>query len=179
MIAGSAVQFQRMKRFRRWLFNGLSVLSLALCLLTLTLWVRSHFGGRAKEDWNLDGHWGQLEVQEAEERGKILVTWNGVQPSPNYELDVMDLRNFREYEFAGMSVFTARFSGAPFVSITLPLWMASSVFGLLFATYVACRFWKRAAIEGHCRVCGYDLRATPDRCPECGTIPRSKQPISI
>jgi hypothetical protein len=36
---------------------------------------------------------------------------------------------------------------------------------------------KRRISGGLCPSCGYDLRATPERCPECGAVPK-KFPVS-
>ena len=55
--------------------------------------------------------------------------------------------------------------------VAIPLWL------LLIPAAVAWApaGWRAARGRtrrrpGHCRVCGYDLRATPERCPECGTV---------
>jgi hypothetical protein len=59
-----------------------------------------------------------------------------------------------------------RFAGVRFWLVFLVLGMALiGTFGL----HLRQRWWNQQEIAGHCRTCGYDLRATPNRCPECGT----------
>lgn len=53
--------------------------------------------------------------------------------------------------------------------VSFPCWAVALTFAVLPAIYIFQR-QRRRIPPGHCRRCGYDLRATAARCPECGTI---------
>lgn len=60
--------------------------------------------------------------------------------------------------------------------VVVPYWFLLACF-VMPSSFTALRMLTRCLRppgwqhERHCRRCGYDLRATQNRCPECGTVP--------
>jgi hypothetical protein len=71
----------------------------------------------------------------------------------------------RNYWFLFEAIGVHQLSPAIIVIYGLPAILLP--WGLFFATHRLLRCSPPGNV-GLCRTCGYDLRATPDRCPECG-----------
>lgn len=64
---------------------------------------------------------------------------------------------------AGVSGFRLELGGA--------WWQACGAIALaLFPLMIVLRVTRRRIKPDHCVRCGYDLRGSPERCPECGTV---------
>ncbi len=62
--------------------------------------------------------------------------------------------------------------------LSLPYWFIAIL--SLPLPVIEMRRWRtrgKAVLKGLCPVCGYDLRASPQRCPECGTAIEAKTSV--
>ena len=69
-------------------------------------------------------------------------------------------RGFRLWQFA------VRRTAAGALLVKLPLWLPALLLAIVPTLWILRR--RNHPPSGSCAHCGYDLRATPDRCPECG-----------
>lgn len=157
---------------RRRLFTLLAALSLTLCLATCALWVRSYWQN------GLNGqkfHFSERVIYT--DAGKVWLRADHSWP----EVDDATWGEDYEVSFAGFGVRAGnRNQVAPDFSWVsahytkwwfLPLWFPALLFGLPPAYWSLHIVRRRLSLrDGLCTSCGYDLRATPDRCPECGLL---------
>ena len=184
---------------KRRLFTILSALSLLLFVAVCVLWVRSakHYDRLdykwvseppiSRRTYIITSYAGQCRVAFVAFDLKQ-VPANPVQGGWAYQSAARSTTPgvmwppYRESAFSTEFAFTRRpwagttvFGSAASVtdwSVAFPVWVAVVLSGVLPAGWSVMRLRKRIAGQrGHCPSCGYDLRATPRRCPECGRVP--------
>ena len=167
----------------RRLLNLLTALSLLLCVAVVALWVRSYFVTEVA-GWGRVGHGagaGRLRVYGVGSgRGRVVLVVVDSAPS---ELNPEYARGFYlreppaevERDRPHLSVWNRMgffLLERPENGVILPMWLlAVAAMALPVCRATAWRRARKRRLTGHCPGCGYDLRATPGRCPECGTAP--------
>jgi hypothetical protein len=63
--------------------------------------------------------------------------------------------------------------------LVVPYWVLAVGVLLTPGIWLRRRLRRQRLSENQCRTCGYDLRATPQRCPECGTTPAKTDALYI
>jgi hypothetical protein len=177
-----------MNRLRRWLFTPLIALYMLLCLTTATLWARGYFVWDQTYVWPnarpfyIPYMW-RLNIGN----GMCMISWDPVlgpdhktppawhwrhrtfPPSnlPSLITDRRGLLYFYNVQWPGP--FGANLH-IPFHTLAFPLTIPLATW--LWRIYKR----RRRFPSGSCPNCGYDLRATPHRCPECGALPEGPLP---
>ena len=173
-------------------FTLLSAISLLLCLLSAAVWARGYFATDGIA-------WARATViapRTYEQIARSLLTHRGaIVYMIDRERGWVDSELWADSELKDQ-LFWARSNSPPgslpvtsvpsesivnrlgFGSIGwpthravwIPCWLLCVGFAVLPLLWLQ-RRWRRDHYigQGHCSTCGYDLRATPDRCPECGT----------
>jgi hypothetical protein len=177
-----------MKRLRRWVFRAIAALSMLLCVAFVRIWTWSNNDADFLV-WNnsprlflIRSSEGVVEISYGtfvSREYPPLPGWNASfwpiyrGEEGDYGADPRTGTNFG-FRFERWKANWPNLVGDAWI-VTFPYWVPT--LGFLIPPILAVIGWWRSrrrilrAVAGICSQCGYDLRATPDRCPECGTIP--------
>ena len=180
---------------RRRLLNLLTAMSLVLWAAVCVLWVRSYWSrdaimvtwpsgraivesvpGRASFGLSLGGDW-------SGERGVVFRRYP-FQPEANRPLIDVYAASPDRYELWEWCSFAYLWASAypdnderTWRLLVLPWWALMLILAVFPVAWI--RRWRRDRMhrgDDCCASCGYDLRATPGRCPECGTLNPGRLP---
>jgi hypothetical protein len=153
-----------MRRLLRWAFNGAAVVSAVLFAAVCVLWVRSSSINDAVRwqrggDGTIETWWLNVVNGRVGLSGKRVLA-PGLPVGSDLSWCPTPLRQSQMFRWNPDQAF--------------PVWHLMVYTGVLPLWWVVRRHYSTLTHRrrhGLCPSCGYDLRATPDRCPECGTIP--------
>ncbi|HEY7119259.1 MAG TPA: hypothetical protein VH475_21900, partial [Tepidisphaeraceae bacterium] len=163
-----------MRRFLRILLHAAIIMSLGLCFGMGVLWARSYRCNDLLSVTPFPHHnfflWtapGTLRIEWKSIVGSgfhdLRVVHRVTRPPARFERMPGEIR----LDWMGFRIVTGERWGDYHRAVFMPFWVALLVTAVLPAT--VCLRRRHRSIDGRCSTCGYDLRATPDRCPECGT----------
>jgi len=175
-----------MKRLLRWVRNLVCLISLLVCLFVSGVGVRSYW----IEDfwiWYDNANTGLYSNILRIGHGNIQYAWydvsrlSGLNLAPgHYRRKPPDESHFNpqaHFTFAGLRYDQSKGNYSSHLIAEMHLAWPFTLTAVLPALWViAYRRRRRRFRAGLCRVCGYDLRASPGRCPECGTTSPAGHP---
>jgi hypothetical protein len=188
---------------RRRLFTLAAGVSVVLCVGVCVLWIKSYQegfratyvqDGERRRVWLFRGQVGQDNVPEmriwaewmADESRRLERAVDHLASVPHAlgtNRDVVgqvtaDAQEARREFDAAYGAFSAVHQAPPSswsrsTRLAIPVATGLLAIAPVAAIFQRMRRWRRTA-QPRCLICGYDLRATPGRCPECGAVPAAK-----